>query len=61
VAQLEIGCIVVLQRGSPPNGHVGFFVGAENGRVRLLGGNQSDRVSIASFDGADVIGMRMPP
>jgi uncharacterized protein (TIGR02594 family) len=54
------GCIVVAQRGSPPSGHVGFYVGRENGRVRLLGGNQGDKVTIASFDGAKVIARRLP-
>jgi uncharacterized protein (TIGR02594 family) len=53
------GCIVVLERGSPPKGHVGFFVGTEAGRIRLLGGNQSDRVSIASFDADKVLARRL--
>jgi uncharacterized protein (TIGR02594 family) len=54
------GCIVVLKRGTPPKGHVGFYVGRESGRVRLLGGNQSEKVSIASFDIDRVIGKRLP-
>jgi uncharacterized protein (TIGR02594 family) len=52
------GCIVVLERGAPPQGHVGFFVGTENGRIRLLSGNQGDRVSIASFDPQLVLAIR---
>lgn len=54
------GCIVVLKRGSPPKGHVGFYVGREGGRIQLLGGNQGDKVSIASFDADRVIGRRLP-
>src|SRR5574343_848789 len=47
----EKGNIVVLWRGSPSSwqGHVGFFVKAENGKDWLLGGNQNDSVSIQSF------------
>jgi uncharacterized protein (TIGR02594 family) len=54
------GCIGVLARGEPPRGHVGFFCGLDQGRVLLLGGNQGDRVSLASFDAARVIGRRLP-
>jgi len=54
------GCVVVVKRGNPPSGHVGFYVGRENGRVRLLGGNQGDKVSIASFDADKVIARRFP-
>lgn len=53
------GCIVVLKRGAPPQGHVGFFVGTEGGRIRLLGGNQSNRVGIASFDARQVLARRL--
>lgn len=52
------GCIVILKRGAAPLGHVGFFVGTEGGRVRLLGGNQGNRVSIASFDADQVMARR---
>lgn len=54
------GCIVVLKRGAPPSGHVGFFVGEDANRVRLLGGNQGNRVSEAWFPRADVLGYRIP-
>ena len=39
-------------------GHVGFYAGYANGRVLLLGGNQSDAVSVSSFPDASVIGVR---
>ena len=54
------GSIVVLERGNPPQGHVGFFVGPDDSRIRLLGGNQGDRVSIASYDAERVIAVRWP-
>jgi N-acetylmuramoyl-L-alanine amidase len=54
------GCIVVLKRGSPPAGHVGFFVGSDSGRIQLLGGNQGDKVSIAAFDADRVMSRRVP-
>jgi uncharacterized protein (TIGR02594 family) len=54
------GCIVVLTRGEPPSGHVGFFVGMDGQQVRLLGGNQGDAVSIASFEANRVIAKRLP-
>lgn len=56
--------IVVLSRGgSPTAGHVGFFAGfdeSEEGQalVRVLGGNQGNRVSIASFPVDRVLGIR---
>jgi uncharacterized protein (TIGR02594 family) len=53
------GCIVVLNRGQPPRGHVGFYVGRESSRIRLLGGNQGDRVGIASYDVDRVIARRL--
>lgn len=54
-----LGCIVVL--GRQGGGHVGFLVGiAPNGWLQLLGGNQSDAVTIAAFDPARVLGYRWP-
>jgi uncharacterized protein (TIGR02594 family) len=55
------GCIVVLSRGTPGQGHVGFFVGQDaNGSISLLGGNQHDSVNVSTFPSARVIGMRVP-
>lgn len=51
--------IVVLSRGDNPTaGHVGIFAGFEDGKVKLLGGNQGDRVSIASFPTSQILGIR---
>ena len=58
------GCIVVFWRGSPSSwqGHVAFYVGpgAKLGTVRVLGGNQSDRVSIVEYPTAQVLEYRWP-
>ena len=61
--------VVVLSRGTnPANGHVGFYAGmdmteptlgaAPVPKVRLLGGNQGNAVSIQVFPVSRVIGVR---
>lgn len=54
------GDVVVTRRGSDPNaGHVGFYDGLDaRGRVRVLGGNTSDKVGVQAFDKGDVLGFR---
>lgn len=55
------GDVVVFRRGSSPTqGHVAFYLGREGDRVRVLGGNQGNRVSIASFPASSVIDIRRP-
>lgn len=45
------GCLAVFSRTG--GGHVGFVVGEDaQGRLLILGGNQSDGVNIAAFDRA---------
>lgn len=61
VSQPQVGDIVVLSRGDPNGwqGHVGFYAGmTADGKVRLLGGNQSNSVSIADYDASKVLGYR---
>lgn len=59
LANPEVGCIVVFER--PGGGHVGFVVGRDlAGALVVLGGNQGNAVSIASFDRSRVIGYRWP-
>ena len=49
--------IVVLERGA--GGHVGFYAGRNtDGSVLILGGNQSDAVTIAAFPVDRVLGVR---
>lgn len=52
--------IVVLKRGTNPDlGHVGFFAGTEEGnKVVILGGNQSNSVSLQQYFISDVVGVR---
>ncbi len=55
------GCIAVLSRGSDPAlGHVGFVVGETSDMLFLLGGNQSDAVTVAAFPKSRVVALRWP-
>ena len=59
-----VGAIVVFWRGKPSgwSGHVGFIVGKDAaGNLMVLGGNQSDKVTIAAFPMSRVLGYRWPP
>lgn len=61
LADAEIGDVVVLSRGKDPaSGHVAFYagVGVKRGTIRLLGGNQGDKVSLALFPASSVLGVR---
>lgn len=54
------GSVIVLSRG-PAMGHVGFLVGFNRvGNVLVLGGNQSDQVSVAAFTVDRILGYRWP-
>lgn len=56
-----LGAITVLSRGDDLTlGHVGFLVGETEQHVVLLGGNQSDAVTVARFDRRGVLGFRLP-
>jgi uncharacterized protein (TIGR02594 family) len=51
--------IVILSRGSnPASGHVGFYAGHSEQTVSILGGNQSNAVTIQAFDKARILGVR---
>jgi uncharacterized protein (TIGR02594 family) len=55
------GDIAVFSRGNPsgPYGHVGFFQGYDDaGNVLVLGGNQSDSVSVAPYSADRLLGFR---
>lgn len=59
LAEPAYGCIVTFTRKG--GGHVGFVVGAtKDGKILVLGGNQSNAVSIAAFDPARVTGYFWP-
>lgn len=59
LAKPSLGCVVVLTR-DVDRGHVGFFVSATATHVRLLGGNQANRVCEADFALERLIGYRAP-
>lgn len=55
------GGIAVLSRGSDPAlGHVGFVVGENDDEIFLLGGNQSNAVTVAAFPKSRVLSFRWP-
>lgn len=55
------GAIAVLSRTADPAlGHVGFLLAATASQVVLLGGNQSNRVSVEAFDRGRLLGLRWP-
>lgn len=55
------GDLAVFTRGDPsgPYGHVGFFEGYNpDGTIRVLGGNQGNKVSVANYSADDLLGFR---
>ena len=53
-----IGAVLVFSRGS--GGHVGFAIGQDNTHFYVLGGNQSDAVTIARIAKFRLLGARWP-
>lgn len=56
-------CVVVLRRrvngiDNGVSGHVGFYAGHTATHVAILGGNQSNQVTVAMFPIGDVLGIR---
>lgn len=61
VEGFRLGAIAVLSRGSDTTqGHVGFLVGETATEIRLLGGNQSDAVTVEDFPKSRLLGLRWP-
>lgn len=57
----RLGCIATKKRGNSSwQGHVGLVVGASPSSIILLGGNQNDRVSVASFKRSEFTSYRWP-
>lgn len=57
------GCVTVFWRGSPTGwqGHVGLYIGPGSpGKIRVLGGNQGNGVSIAEYSTDQLLGYRWP-
>lgn len=58
----QVGDVAVLTRGSDPAaGHVGFVVGLSDSGLVLLGGNQSNAVTVETFAVSRLVGLRRPP
>lgn len=57
-AQPTYGAVLVFERGS--GGHVGFAVGQDNDALFVLGGNQSNAVTVARIAKARLLGARWP-
>ncbi len=61
LAKPRKGCVAVFSRGNIPTaGHVGFYVDEINGRILLLGGNQSNQININSYPKSSLLGYRWP-
>ncbi len=52
------GAVLIFERGS--GGHVGFAVGQDDTHFFVLGGNQSDAVTIARVAKSRLLGARWP-
>ncbi len=54
-----LGCVVIFDRKG--GGHVGFPIAKDHaGRLRVLGANQKNQVSVEPFETKRVLGYRMP-
>ena len=53
-----IGSVRIFERGS--GGYVGFAIGQDDGNFYVLGGNQSDAVTIARIAKSRLLGARWP-
>lgn len=55
------GAVVVFRReGGLTRGHVGFYWGPSKDRILVLGGNQSNQVSIKGYKKEDLLELRWP-
>lgn len=60
LGKMQVGDIVVIERGKPWQGHVGFLYASSGDRIQVLGGNQGDAVSVAWYPSARLLGIRRP-
>lgn len=59
IAKPELGCLVIFSRGSQSwQGHVGFYLDYYRGLIRILGGNQKNRVGINAYSTKKLLGYR---
>lgn len=57
-----VGCVVIFKRGTSSwQGHVAFYLDRNSdGLVHVLGGNQGNRVCMAQYQSANLLGFRWP-
>ena len=62
ITEPMVGCVTILWRDvkDSSSGHVGFYVDGDETRIKLLGGNQSNKVSEEWFPRKRVLGYRNP-
>ncbi|MEM6712462.1 MAG: TIGR02594 family protein [Pseudomonadota bacterium] len=61
IDRAERGAIAVFRRGkSTWQGHVGFVVDADAKYIHVLGGNQSNAVTVARYPRSKLLGLRWP-
>lgn len=61
VTEPEPGDIAVFSRGNSTwEGHVAFYISETDTAVKVLGGNQSNKVSVASYQKSKLLGYRRP-
>ncbi|MEM1286982.1 MAG: TIGR02594 family protein [Pseudomonadota bacterium] len=61
ISDAKPGAIAVFRRGQAGwQGHVGFVVGGTPKALNILGGNQSNAVTIASYSRSKLLGFRWP-
>lgn len=63
IKDVRVGDILVFWRGKRDSwqGHVGFYVGHDGKRLNVLGGNQSNEVTIAPYPFGRLLGVRRMP
>ncbi|WP_162232398.1 SH3 domain-containing C40 family peptidase [Methylogaea oryzae] len=54
------GCIVVFERSTSPSGHVAFYVADSGNEIKVLGGNQGNKVCFADYPKSRILGYRVP-
>jgi uncharacterized protein (TIGR02594 family) len=52
------GDIIVLPRGEPWQGHVGFVHSFQGTKINVLGGNQGDQVSVKPYPADNIVAIR---
>jgi len=61
IEQAREGDVVIFTRGSSTTqGHVAFFLKATGSQIEVLGGNQSDGVTVARYAKSRLLGIRRP-